>query len=72
MTFNSDPSRVGQDDNYQATIHWLRKVHGRSKLAVAVLEEIYFATKRRKITPEQARERVRTEVFDAFQSWGQI
>ena len=59
---DGDRSTVNSD--FEDTIHWLRKVHSRSKFIVVAIEEIYNALKRGRITPVQARERIKAEGLD--------
>ena len=60
---HNDPSRVN-DDDFEDCIHWLRTVHSRCKWAVVTVEKIYSELKRRKITPAEARQRIKAENLD--------
>jgi hypothetical protein len=59
---SEDPNRVKED--FEETILWLRTVHTKAKWTVARLEETYSDLKRRKLSPSQARERVKVEGLD--------
>ena len=57
---------IGDDLNevkndFEACIHWLRRVHIQSRLVATRLEEIYHATKRHRLSPTEAVELVLSE-----------
>jgi hypothetical protein len=62
--FEPAPPDPGVARAYEDCIHWLRTVHSKSKWTVVAIEKIYSELKRRKITPAQARERIKSENLD--------
>jgi hypothetical protein len=60
---------IGDDLNevkndFEACIHWLRRIHIQARLVATRLEEIYHGVKRHKISPAEAVEIIRREGLD--------